>query len=204
MKRSILLVLTLLLLLACANAGAQQRVVIGSTSENVEKAYGPAVGYIWRGISYLQYPDTTEPVYAIYRRKDGLNEYEFRISYWFDSRDSHLHPVARVSTITLMTDQPIQIRGMLERLGWAKDFCYAGCVIHRLIPGEKLLLTQKGDRSFTAMTLAISTNTAYGQPIQRTLRDLESEATVFQLAPFDYSTVAVMRKVKGGWIPSTP
>lgn len=178
-----------------------QLVLLGSSSDDVAKSYGPALGYFWRGTIYQDYPATDEVVYFVYRQKDAINEYEYRISYYVDNTESNLHPTYRVATITMLTDQPVVIRQMLERLTWAKGFCYGGCDVRRLVPGNSIFLTRRGDKSFTAPTIQAFMNRPDGEPLDRRVHDLDSFATAFILSPYDYSTFPLMLSVKGGWFP---
>jgi hypothetical protein len=179
-----------------------QTVVIGATSDDVAKVYGQPVGFLWRGVFYKEAPTITtgEIVFVVYRQKDDLNEYEFRISYTADTVLSRFNPIYRVSTITLITDKPIQIRGMINRLGWAKDFCQPRCKVRRIVPGvELLLIPDKHLTDWQAWTLQIYYADQQGQPMSNAMSDLDGEANVFQLSRYDYTTFPLTRSVKNGW-----
>lgn len=81
-----------------------------------ETEYNAAVG-IWS-------------LWDVYRRKTLTNEYELRLMFGFDQRESRLHPVRRLSSVDFEIDKPAGYLSILGDLSEAEGLCVGGCLIY--------------------------------------------------------------------------
>lgn len=107
---------------------------LGMTRADVRDAFGAAEGCVstrtQRVFTMLECSDAEASLIAVrylYRRKTADNEFELQVFFTPDVRESHLHPVGRVTSITIIADKgstPIELLNELPELA---ALCRNGC-----------------------------------------------------------------------------
>jgi hypothetical protein len=198
----------LLLLLLAGNAQAEfdahlaaRMIDFDYTSDAVASYYGKPVGFMWHRMSYAVPPETSEPVWAVYRFVDKGIECELQVLYYADNSESNLHPVSRVQSFTLITDKPVPIRDGLLILPGSVKLCEKKCSVMRVLPGRELLLFHSRFAGPTQLlSIVVYDNDPSGEPIDGAMKDLNGSATTFTFDMINYSR-SLYLPVWGGWDP---
>jgi hypothetical protein len=122
------------------------------------------------------------PFAHIYSRKTASNEYQLRVFYSMDTRQSRLHPTARVVAVDFVFDHPLPLGDALTDLVEAQELCAERCRV--------VALSKLDERKILVYPVAITAE-------QRDLAGLAAEG--YQRAPdeqFSWSPAIFLTPVR--------
>jgi hypothetical protein len=95
------------------------------------------------------------PILDVYQRKSENNEFEFRLKFGFDDRDSKLHPIERLESIQIVIDRPTGYLSILADLPEASAVCQMSCLVYGDPFGNIKVIPEKPSIEEQALSLLI-------------------------------------------------